>query len=73
MSCYLRHLKHILAEAGIEVTPSNKKQLDAIIHKSVGVTYRDCSGTWKRLKSDFLSDAGKQKEFVDHLRRSIPK
>ncbi len=26
MSCYFRHMKEVLAEAGIEVTPASKKQ-----------------------------------------------
>ena len=34
MSCYLRHMKDILEEAGIEVTPANKKQIDQAIHQS---------------------------------------
>lgn len=38
MSCYFRHLKDILNEAGIEVTASNKKQIDRIIHEIAGVT-----------------------------------
>jgi len=32
MSCYLRHLKDILGEAGIEITADNKKQIDRAIH-----------------------------------------
>jgi len=72
MTCYLRHLKDTLAEAGIEVTPSNRKQLDVVIHKFVKVAYKDCPATWKRLKSDFLSDTGRRNELVNHLRRSTP-
>ena len=40
MSCYFRHLKDILSDAGLEVTPSNKKQIDRVIHDIVGVTIR---------------------------------
>jgi len=50
MSCYLRHIKGILEEAGIEVTPVDKKQIDRAIHQAVGVDYKDCPATWKRLK-----------------------
>jgi len=50
MSCYFRHLKDILSEAGIEVTPGNKRQLDQAIHDAVEVTYKDCPATWRRLK-----------------------
>jgi len=45
MSCYFRHLKDILEEADIEVTPDNRKQVDRAIHQIVGVTYKDCPET----------------------------
>ena len=70
MSCYLRHLKEIMAEAGIELSPANKKQIDSTIHQFMGVAYKDCPTAWKRLKSDVLSDTGKRNELVEHLRRS---
>jgi hypothetical protein len=73
MSCYLRHLREVLAEAGIEVTPANRKQVDAIMHRFVGVTYKDCSATWRTLKFEVLADANKRKELVDYLRGSVPK
>ena len=50
MSCYFRHIKDILYEAGIEVTPGNKKQIDQSIHQIVRTTYKDCPATWRRLK-----------------------
>jgi len=45
MSCYLRHLKGLLDEAGIEVTPGNREQIDQIVHQLVGVTYKGCPQT----------------------------
>ena len=54
MSCYFRHIKGILDEAGIEVTPSNKKQIDQAIHQIVEVAYEDCPHTWKKLKQQGL-------------------
>ena len=43
MSCYFRHLKDVLSEAGIEVTPANKKQIDQAIkeleYKTLGAIY----------------------------------
>jgi len=38
MSCYFRHMKDVLEEAGVEITKENKKEVDRIIH---------ISGTWK--------------------------
>ncbi len=35
MSCYFRHLKDILSEAGVEVTPGNRQQIDDIMNDSV--------------------------------------
>ena len=47
MSCYFRHMKDVLDEAGIRVDKENKKDVDRIIHEIVGVEYKDCSPTWK--------------------------
>ncbi len=45
MSCYFRHLKDILEEAHIVVSPQNKKQIDEAFHKIVGVDYKECPAT----------------------------
>ena len=71
MSCYFRHLKDILNEAGIEVTPSNRKQIDQAIHQIVEVTYKDCPGTWKRLKQQIIGDEEKQRDVVKKLQDAI--
>jgi hypothetical protein len=68
MSCYFRHLKDILDQAGIEVTPANKKQIDRAIHQIVGVNYKDCPATWKTLKQQLLSDEQKRRELINKLR-----
>lgn len=71
MSCYFRHLKDILNEAGIEVTPSNKKQIDRLIHNILGVTYKDCPATWKRLKQEIIGNEQKQQDFIKKLQNAI--
>jgi len=71
MSCYFRHLKDILAEAGIEVTPSNKKQIDRAIHNIVEVTYKDCPTAWKKLKQEIVGDELKRRDFVNKLQDAI--
>lgn len=71
MSCYFRHLKDILSEAGIEVTPANKKQIDQAIHKIVGVAYKDCRNAWKKLKQDIMSDKKKQQGFIRKLQAAL--
>ena len=71
MSCYFRHLKDILAEAGIEVTPGNKRQVDQAIHKIVGVEYKDCPVAWKALKQQIMGDEQKRRDFVKKLKDAI--
>lgn len=70
MSCYLRHLKDILDEAGIEVTPGNKKRIDQAIHQIVGVNYKDCPTTWKKLKQEIIGDEPRRQDFIRKLRES---
>jgi len=71
MSCYFRHLKDILSDAGLEVTPSNKKQIDRVIHNIVGVTYKDCPATWKRLKQEIVGNEQKQQDFIKKVENAI--
>ena len=71
MSCYFRHMKDILDEAGIEVTPGNKKDIDQAFHGIVGVSYKDCSSTWKRLKQELAGNEQRQQELVQKLRDAL--
>ena len=71
MSCYFRHLKSILEEAGIEVTPTNKKQIDQAIHQIVGVTYKHCPETWKELKQQLTGDEQQRQEFISQLKSAL--
>lgn len=71
MSCYFSHLKDILNEAGIEATPDNRKQIDRAIHDIVGVTYKDCPATWKKLKQEIAGDEQKRQDFLKKLQNAI--
>ena len=71
MSCYFRHMKDILAEAGITVTPSNKKQIDQAFHQVVGTSYKDCPATWKALKQTYLGYEKKRSELIQKLQASV--
>ena len=71
MSCYFRHIKDILEEAKIVVTPENKKQVDKAIHNIIGTTYKDCPTTWKKIKNNFLNDQQKRKELIRNLQTAI--
>ncbi len=71
MSCYLRYMKDILFEAGVEVTPENKKQIDQIIHELVTVGYKNCSPTWKAVKAHIKADEAKKKYFIEKLKQKM--
>lgn len=71
MSCYLRHMKDVLSEAGIEVTAANKKQVDQALHRIVEVDYKDCPAAWKALKQEMMADAEKRRELADRLRQAV--
>lgn len=72
MSCYFRHLKDLLAEAGVEVTPANKKQVDLVLHEMVGVAHKDCPGAWKNLKRQMANEADRA-ALVKKLRKALAK
>ena len=71
MSCYFRHVRDILDEAGITVGSSNKKQIDQAFHQIVGTSYKDCPSTWKALKQAYLSDEKKRHELIQKLQAAI--
>ena len=71
MSCYFRHMKDILKEAGVEVTKGNKKDIDRIIHNLVGVEYKDCSPAWKAVKEQIREDEKTRQAFVKKLKKSL--
>ena len=71
MSCYFRHMKDVLAEAGIEVTTENKKEIDRIIHEMVDVDYKNCSPTWKGVKEHIKQDEKARNRFIEILKTKI--
>lgn len=69
MSCYLRHLKDLLNEAGIEVKAGSRKQIDETIHEIVGVAYKDCAA-WKQVKKQ-LQDENERRVFIERLQIAV--
>jgi hypothetical protein len=65
-------MKDVLAEAGIEVTQENKKQVDQAIHHLVDVEYKNCSPTWKEVKTHIKNDETARKAFIQKLKQAIP-
>jgi ribosomal protein L17 len=68
MSCYLRHMKDILEEAGIEVTKDNKKEVDQAIHGLVEVEYKNCPSAWKTVKEQINKDEDARKKFIKNIK-----
>ena len=73
MSCYFRHIKDVFAEAEIEVTPANKKEVDRAIHRMVGLEYKNCPVAWKKLKQDFLAGDKGRAELIRTFKRLASK
>ena len=71
MSCYVRHMKDILDEAGIAITPANRKQIDQTIHQAVGVASKGCPATWKKVKEEIKGDEEKRRAFIKQLQTVI--
>ena len=69
MSCYFRYLKSVLAEAGVRVTPANKRAIDRAIHAHVGVPYKHCMpDCWSNVKAA-LQDPREKTKLVAALKR----
>jgi len=71
VSCYFRHLKDIFAEAGVEVNPADKKQIDRAIHQFVGVEYKECPATWRKLKGEILTNEKKRRELIGKVKIAV--
>jgi hypothetical protein len=71
MSCYFRHMKDVMEEVGVEITPDSKKEIDRILHGIVGVEYKDCPSTWKRIKELVKGEPVKRERFIEKLRAAL--
>jgi len=71
MSCYFRHMKDVLDEAGIEVNKENKKYIERIIHKMMDVEYKNCSPTWKEVKENIKGNGKTRSRFIERLKESL--
>ena len=62
----------IFHEAGIEVTPANRKQIDRAVHRLIGADINEhCPTVWKMLKQQVLADDDKGKEFISRLKAAV--
>ena len=69
MTCYFRHLKEIFAEANIAFTSENKKAVDQIIHEILGVKYKNCPSSWRKLKETIKE--GSREVFIKNLKNQM--
>ena len=67
MSCYLRNLENLMAEAGIELTKENRKYIDCCIRLAVGKMDAECPEVWREVKA-YLAD-GRREAIIDCLTR----
>ena len=71
MSCYFRHMKEILHEAGVEITKENKKEIDRIVHGLMDVEYKNCPSTWKEFKEKIRGDQKARSRFIKKLKEEV--
>jgi hypothetical protein len=71
VSCYFRHMKDVLDEAGIVVTPANRKQVDQAVHQAVGVAYKDCPTTWRKVRQDITGDENKRRALIEQIKAAV--
>lgn len=71
MSCYLRHLKGVMARAGVE--PGNKearKAVDQAVREITDVGDVPCNQAWKTVK-EWLADPARESLLVVELQRRM--
>jgi hypothetical protein len=64
-------MKDVLDEAGIVVTPANRKQVDQAVHQAVSVAYKDCPTTWKKVKQDITGDENKRRALIEQIKTAV--
>ena len=70
LTCYFRHLKDIFAEAGIEVTNENRKDVDKAVHSMVKIDYKNCAAVWREIKKRIKEN---EEGFIAQLRETWTK
>jgi hypothetical protein len=70
MTCYFMHLGRVFEKAGVTVTSENKREVDKVIHKLVGVEYKNCPSAWREVKKRI---ADSEDAFASQLKRALAK
>jgi len=67
MTCYFRHLQDFFEEAGIKVTPTNRRDIDRALHEILEVEYKNCPSAWRKLKTK-LKDERSRRDLIAKLK-----
>ena len=71
MSCYLRHLRDVIQEAGLPypAEPAGRRALDEAVRRLAGSPAdADCPDVWRIVKEQ-IADPARRAALVDALRR----
>jgi hypothetical protein len=68
VTCYFRHLQQVFEKAGIEVTSENKRDIDRVIHRIVGMEYKNCPDAWRDVKKRTAED---EEGFTSKLKEAL--
>lgn len=71
MSCYLRHLKGVLARAGVE--PADKKErkvVDSAVREITGAGNGPCNEAWKIVR-EWVKDPAREQVLVSELQTRL--
>jgi len=68
VTCYFRNLQQVFEKAGIEVTSENKRDIDRVIHRIVGIEYKNCPDAWREVKKRIAED---KEGFTSKLKEAL--
>jgi len=68
VTCYFRHLQQVFGKAGIEVTSEKKRDIDRVIHRIVGIAYKNCPDAWREVKKRIAED---EEGFTSKLKEAL--
>jgi hypothetical protein len=63
-------MKDVLAEAGIVVTPANRRRVDQAFRQIAGVPHEHCPAVWKILKQRLATEE-LRRELARELREAV--
>jgi hypothetical protein len=60
----------IFLAAGVDPQGEKRQELDKIIHRFLGIEYKSCTETWKKLKEEVIPYPDKKIKLIELLRAS---